>query len=331
MLANAKTNSASIVCDSSGGTAIGSWAARSFASTVASDSLSTVPGPQVASTFWIASMHWPKVSPLIATPWVIPTTSVIPGIARSAARLLIERSVPLIVGGLATMVGFAFGICRSIANCLRPVTMSWASTRLRGFPITLNSDGDLSCADTVIVLALAAALASDPYVAVRPFGPLTTPLRVVTRAAPTLHCAAAVSTRRCRAIAAAVRTGRYMLRIEFDPPVSWFISNSGRASARPISTFSIGRSSSSATIIANAVVMPCPTSARGTAKNAVPSVLNSTVIRLDVGAAARFCRSPRSKMSTGCGTDGTAASAGCAPDESRAQLTPTARVGAAIR
>ena len=58
--------------------------------------------------------------------------------------------------------------------------------------------------------------------------------------------------------------------MELDPPVSWFISSSGRASARVIVTLPSGRSSSSATIIAIAVVMPWPTSARSTAKLAVP-------------------------------------------------------------
>ena len=56
----------------------------------------------------------------------------------------------------------------------------------------------------------------------------------------------------------------------------------------------IGRSISSAMIIAVEVVMPCPTSARGRAKVAVPSVFIVTVTRFDVGSAASSCRSPRS-------------------------------------
>ena len=109
--------------------------------------------------------------------------------------------------------------------------------------------------------------------------------------------------------------------------MSWFISSSGRASARPTVTWFIGRSSSSATIIVIAVVMPWPTSARGTAKNAVPSGLIRTEISPAVGAAARFCMSPRSKMSSGWGSVGIEA---CARPEP-AQSTATARVGAASR
>ncbi len=59
----------------------------------------------------------------------------------------------------------------------------------------------------------------------------------------------------------------------FEPPVSWLNSSSGRASASVTRTCSRGRSSSSAISIAVEVVMPWPTSARGSAKDAVPSAL----------------------------------------------------------
>ena len=76
--------------------------------------------------------------------------------------------------------------------------------------------------------------------------------------------------------------------------MSWFQISSGRASASVTWTWSIARSISSAIVIATAVVIPCPTSARGSANEAVPSGLTVTVIRPDVGAAAWVRRSVRS-------------------------------------
>ena len=61
-----------------------------------------------------------------------------------------------------------------------------------------------------------------------------------------------------------------------------------------MSTLSSGSSSSSAITIAIAVVIPCPTSARGSANEAVPSELIVTVIRLAVRLAASVNRSVRS-------------------------------------
>ena len=57
-------------------------------------------------------------------------------------------------------------------------------------------------------------------------------------------------------MAAATRIGVYVETVVLDPPVSWLSSSSGRAGARVTRTFSTGRSSSSAMIIAVEVVMP---------------------------------------------------------------------------
>jgi hypothetical protein len=84
----------------------------------------------------------------------------------------------------------------------------------------------------------------------------TTPPLVVSESTGTPHCSAAALSSRCRASAAAVRTGVYIERIVLDPPVSWLNTSSGRASASEMSTWPSGRSSSSATSIAIAVVMP---------------------------------------------------------------------------
>jgi hypothetical protein len=97
-----------------------------------------------------------------------------------------------------------------------------------------------------------------------------------------------------RAMAAATRTGVKIECIEFDPPVNWLNTSSGRASARVTFTFPNGRSISSAIVIATAVVIPCPTSARGRAKEAVPSELTSIAIRFAVGIVESVSRSVRS-------------------------------------
>ena len=82
--------------------------------------------------------------------------------------------------------------------------------------------------------------------------------------------------------------------IVFEPPVIWFQTSSGRASASVTRTLSSGTSISSAIVMATAVVIPCPTSARGSAKETVPSALTVIVIRLAVGRVASVSRSERS-------------------------------------
>ena len=95
-------------------------------------------------------------------------------------------------------------------------------------------------------------------------------------------------------MAEATRIGVYVDTVLLEPPVSWLKTSSGRAGARVTRTLSTGRSSSSAMIIAVEVVMPWPTSMRGSAKEAVPSSLISMVISCEVGSAASVCRSSRS-------------------------------------
>ena len=91
-------------------------------------------------------------------------------------------------------------------------------------------------------------------------------------------------------------------------------------------TWSSARSISSAMTIAIAVVIPFPTSARGSAKDAVPSGLTATVISPAVGSAAPVSTSVRSKPST-TWTVGIAASARAGARRSAAATT----IGAAIR
>ncbi len=95
-------------------------------------------------------------------------------------------------------------------------------------------------------------------------------------------------------MAAATRIGVYVETVVLEPPVSWLSISSGRAGASVTLTFSTGRSSSSAMIIAVEVVMPWPTSIRGSAKVAVPSSLTVMVISWAVGRAASVCASSRS-------------------------------------
>ena len=123
---------------------------------------------------------------------------------------------------------------------------------------------------------------------------MTTPSLIVSCAAETPSCLAAASSRAPRATAAAVRTGVKIACIVLEPPVIWFQTSSGRASASVTRTLSSGTSISSAIVMATAVVIPCPTSARGSAKETVPSALTVIVIRLAVGRVASVSRSERS-------------------------------------
>ena len=127
-----------------------------------------------------------------------------------------------------------------------------------------------------------------------PPGPVITPSFEVSSATAEPSSIAAASSRAPLAIAAATRTGVNVDTVVLDPPVSWLNTSSGRDGARETCTFSTGRSSSSAMMIAVEVVMPWPTSIRGMAKDAVPSLLTVIVISCDVGRAASVCRSSRS-------------------------------------
>ena len=80
----------------------------------------------------------------------------------------------------------------------------------------------------------------------------------------------------------------------FEPPVIWFQISSGRASASVTCTLSTATSISSAIVMATAVVIPWPTSARGNANDTVPSGLTAIEIRLAVGRPASVSRSDRS-------------------------------------
>ena len=80
-----------------------------LSSAMMSSSLARPTGPSAQVTFSArtASMHCPKVRPRTATPVEIVTTSVMPGILSTWARLLTRFTVPLIVGGRHTIVGSA--------------------------------------------------------------------------------------------------------------------------------------------------------------------------------------------------------------------------------
>jgi hypothetical protein len=153
LLAKANVNFASSVLVRIGtaGTAIGGSAFSSSCSTVSSDLPSSVPGPQVTSRARTASMHCPNVAPRTATPVDTIATSVMPGMASTADRLLTDRTVPLMVGGRHVIVGIAPGTSRSIANFLRPVTAASASMRLCGVPTTVKSGASVNCTEASVV------------------------------------------------------------------------------------------------------------------------------------------------------------------------------------
>ena len=239
-------------------------------------------------------MHCPNVSARTATPVSTRATSWTPGIARTRRWLRSRRGVPLSVGARQTIVGSAPATWRSVTYCLRPVTASRASIRGRPTPTTRKSAGSLSRTSTGRVVVLAAARASSAYDSDLPFGACTTPPRARRLSTVSPSWIAAASSSAFLAIAAATRIGVYVEIVEFEPPVSWFHTSSGRASASVTRTFSTGSSSSSAISMAVEVVMPWPTSIRGSAKDAVPSWWTLTVIRLAVGVAASVKKSLRS-------------------------------------
>ncbi len=161
-----------------------------------------------------------------------------------------------------------------------------------------------------------------------------TPSLTVSSARCTRSFAAAAAISRPFAAAATVRTGVYSDRMELEPPVSWLNTSEGVAGCRCMLTLDSGMFISSAMIMANAVVIPCPTSSRGSSKSTEPSGLTVSVSMSAVGAAARMRMSPRSMMSAGSGGVGmiaSAASAGGASVASRPTLMPMTSTGAAIR
>lgn len=144
-LAQAQSNSASTYWVNSGGTNRGRLAARSSAATVALDWLPAVPGPHVTTRASTASMHWPKVSAITATPVGICAAPMTPGMAPTAAAFCTDLTVPLMVGGRRTMVGMGTtpprsAGARSRVYFLAPVTISRASTRFWGVPMRVYCD-----------------------------------------------------------------------------------------------------------------------------------------------------------------------------------------------
>ena len=230
-----------------------------------SETPSTVPDPQVTSTADLAFNAWWNVFALTATPVGSSVTATTPDMFR-ASDASYDCTLPLSVGGLMTTVGRASGTSTSSAYFAAPVTMLRASIRGVAVPMSLYSDAGFGSVDTAGWSTWAAASVSDPYVAERPSGAQTAVSRVVRESADTFHRSAAAVTSRARASAAIERTGSHSERTEDDPPVDCAVPRSWRASSSGASTSTRRASISSAMMIASAVVMPCPTSARGTRK-----------------------------------------------------------------
>src|SRR4029453_9214961 len=230
-------------------------AAASRPWTSASESPSTDPDPHVTSTADFAFKAWSNVFALTATPVGSSGTTTTPGIW-GAADASYALTLPLIVGGLTTTVGRASGTSMSSAYFAAPVTMLRASIRGVEVPMRRYSDEGFGSVDTAGWSTLAAASVSDPYVAVRPSGAHTAVSRVVRELAGKSHCFAAAVTSRARASAAIARTGSHNERTEDDPPVDCAVPMSWRASSKGTSTSARRASISSATTMANAVVMP---------------------------------------------------------------------------
>lgn len=92
-------------------------------------------------------------------------------------------------------------------NRFRPVTAASASTRVCGRPTTVNRSRGLRFTETRSLVRPAAFPESSPIPALRPSGADTTPPSSVNSSALVPNAWAAVASSRCRATAAATRTG----------------------------------------------------------------------------------------------------------------------------
>ena len=259
-----------------------------------SDSPATGPSAHSTRIARTASMHCPKVSARTATPVSTMARSWTPRIPDTCLRLSSRFGVPLSVGARQTIVGSASLIRRSVVKVFLPVTASRASNRFWPTPTTRNVLASFSVTSTARPRFAAAALASSAYVALPPPRAWTTPPLATRSVSGALSMMAAASRRAPFATAAATRIGVYVDVVVDDPPVSWLNRSSGRASASVTFTLLTGSSSSSAMIIAVEVVMPCPFSDRGSAKDAVPSEFTVTVISPAVGRQDWSMKSLRS-------------------------------------
>ena len=120
------------------------------------------PGFHVTSRASRAFIAWSKVAALTATPVGIVAMATTPGMPASRGCCRRVATVPLSVGGRAITVGNAPGTSRSSVYLVRPMTMSRASMRFVGFPMTLKSAGSFGVARTVGVTVAAAAADSSP-------------------------------------------------------------------------------------------------------------------------------------------------------------------------
>ena len=127
----------------------------------ASDRLTLGPGFHVMRSASRAFSAWSKVWATTATPVGIEVTATTPGMALAAASSTVA-TVPLIVGGRATTQGSAPGTARSCVYFARPVTMSRASMRVVGRPMSSKSSASLGTGSTAGTRTWAAAVDSSP-------------------------------------------------------------------------------------------------------------------------------------------------------------------------
>lgn len=120
----------------------------------------------------------------------------------------------------ATTVGFAPATARSPAYLALPVTMSRASIRVVGRPITRCWAAGSGLLDTAGRRIWAALAVREPKVAERPSGATTLVSRVRRERGGRRHRLAAAVTSLARAAAAGSRAGPYSELTEFEPPVN---------------------------------------------------------------------------------------------------------------
>ena len=157
----AKSKVRSTVSDPGVGSANGGTAAASCDRMPASDRCAPGPGFHWIARASRAASAWSNVAATTATPVGMRATATTPGIARAAASST-ERTVPPSVGGRATTHGSASGTGRSCVYTARPVTMSRASMRDVGWPMTVKSAGSLGTGGTAGTTMVAASTDSSP-------------------------------------------------------------------------------------------------------------------------------------------------------------------------
>ena len=192
---------------------VGRFIARNCSMTSASDRCSAAPSLHVILSASRARNASPKERATTATPEEFASTSNGTSLmARTPGRPIASESSYVItqppkLGGLATTVGIASGMSRSIAKSSLPVTISRASARFCGVPIILYCDGSLGFASRAASLRPSTPAVSSEYAMRLPSLPIAKPFSVLISFTEIPKCTAADNFILCNSAAATLRNG----------------------------------------------------------------------------------------------------------------------------